>query len=146
VRRPRLGLLIAITLVLRAPSFFRAFMDIDEGSYAAIGCRMLQGGLPYRDGVENKFPGIFYVYKLIFTLGGRYDMVAVHLATALVALATALVCGAIARRVADRAGRDGERARFAAALGYVVFSTVYYPKMLAGNTEMFVVLPASIFG
>jgi hypothetical protein len=144
VTNRRLGLLAVLTLVLRAPSFFRTFMDIDEGSYAAIGCRMLQGGLPYRDGVENKFPGIFYVYKFIFTLGGRYDMLAVHLATALVALATALVCGGIARRVALDAGRDPERARFAAALSYVVFSTVYYPKILAGNTEMFVVLPASL--
>ncbi len=119
-------------------------MDIDEGSYAAIGCRLLQGGLPYRDGVENKFPGIFYVYKFIFALFGRYDMVAVHAVTALVSLATALICGAIARRLATSLSRDGELASFAAALSYVVFSTVYYPKMLAGNTEMFVVLPCAL--
>ena len=120
-------------------------MDIDEGSYAAIACRMLQGGLPYRDeGVENKFPGIFYVYRTIYALFGRYNQAAVHVVTSLVALLTALVCGAIARQIAADLGKDGERASFAASLGYVVFSTVYYPKILAGNTEMFVVLPCAL--
>jgi hypothetical protein len=140
----RILALTGLTLVLRSPSFFRTFMDIDEGSYAAIACRMLSGGLPYRDGVENKFPGIFYVYRAIYGLFGRYNQVAVHAVTALVALSTALVCGAIARRVAVELGKDGARASFAASLGYVVFSTVYYPKMLAGNTEMFVVLPCAL--
>jgi hypothetical protein len=50
----------ALTVLLRAPSFVYPIMDIDEGSYAAIASRMLTGGLPYRDGVENKFPAIFY--------------------------------------------------------------------------------------
>lgn len=73
--------------------------------------------------------------------------------------------GAIARRyVADRAAAGAARRpaatveagpsaaataaaqsaeRWAAAL-YVVFSAAYYPKMLAGNTEMFAVLPAAL--
>jgi hypothetical protein len=132
-------ILAALTLALRAPGFFRPIMDIDEGSYAAIACRMLDGGLPYRDGVENKFPGIFYVYRAIFALFGRYNMVAVHAAVGAFALATALVLGAIARRLADSA-----RAAWLTALFYTVFSTAYYPKMQAGNTEMFLVLPASL--
>jgi hypothetical protein len=154
LNRRWLAVVAGVTLTLRAPSFFRAIMDIDEGSYAAIACRMLDGGLPYRDGVENKFPAIFYTYWGIFALFGRYNMLAVHLCAAAVALATALVCGAIAHRfagerafLAPQAGRADdhrERAAVAAALFYAVFSTVYYPKMLAGNTEMFLVLPASL--
>ncbi len=120
-------------------------MDIDEGSYAAIACRMLQGGLPYRDGVENKFPGIFYVaYRAIYGLFGRYNQLAVHIVTALVAVLTALVCGAIARRIATELGKNADRSALVASVGYVVFSTVYYPKILAGNTEMFVVLPCAL--
>jgi hypothetical protein len=114
-------------------------MDIDEGSYAAIACRLLQGGLPYRDAVENKVPGVFYIYRTVFGLFGRYNMVALHLTVALFALGTALACGAISRRLAS-----SEAAGFWAALLYTVFSTTYYPKMLAGNTEMFLVLPASL--
>jgi hypothetical protein len=60
----------------------------------------------------------------------------------LAAIATALVIGAIAKRYAGP--RDAERAARWASLLYVVFSASYYPKMLAGNTEMFAVLPAAL--
>ncbi|MES1208724.1 MAG: hypothetical protein ABUS79_22530, partial [Pseudomonadota bacterium] len=135
------------TVVLRAPSFVYPIMDIDEGSYAAIACRMLSGGLPYRDGVENKFPAIFYVYTAVFRLFGRYDMRAVHVAAAVVAFGTALVAGAIAATLARRRGGDesvARRAGWLAALLYAVFSTTYEPKVLAANTEVFAVLPASL--
>ena len=137
----------AVTVVLRAPSFVYPIMDIDEGSYAAIACRMLTGGLPYRDGVENKFPAIFYLYTAVFGLFGRYDMRAVHVVAAVAAFATALVVGAIAATLATRRGADAiaaRRARWLAALLYAVFSTTYEPKLLAANTELFSVLPASL--
>ena len=137
----------AVTALLRAPSFVYPIMDIDEGSYAAIACRMLAGGLPYRDGVENKFPAIFYLYTAVFGLFGRYDMRAVHAVAAVAAFATALVAGAIAATLARRRGADelaARRARWLAALLYAVFSTTYEPKVLAANTELFSVLPASL--
>jgi hypothetical protein len=132
------GLVTGLACALHAPSLFRPFMDIDESSLAAIGCRLLAGGRVYLDGVENKTPGIFYIYKAVFAVFGNYNMLAIHAAVTVAAIATALVVGAIARRYAgDRAGRW-------AAVLYVVFSTVYYPKMLAGNTEMFAVLPGAL--
>ena len=137
----------AVTAVLRAPSFVYPIMDIDEGSYAAIACRMLTGGLPYRDGVENKFPAIFYLYTAVFGLFGRYDMRAMHAVAALAALGTALAAGAIAATLARRRGADplaARRARWLAAMLYAVFSTTYEPKLLAANTELFAVLPASL--
>jgi hypothetical protein len=104
----RAAVLAGLTLLLRAPSLVRPIMDIDEGSYAAIACRLLGGGLPYRDGVENKAPGIYYIYEWVFALFGRYNMTALHLSVALTALLTALVCGAIARQlVAGAASRVG---------------------------------------
>jgi 4-amino-4-deoxy-L-arabinose transferase-like glycosyltransferase len=137
----------AVTVVLRAPSLVFPIMDIDEGSYAAIASRMLSGGLPYRDGVENKFPAIFYLYTAVFGLFGRYDMRAVHAVAALAALGTALAAGAIATTLARR--RDGDelaarRAGWLAATLYAVFSTTFEPKLLAANTELFAVLPASL--
>ena len=137
----------AVTVVLRAPSFVYPIMDIDEGSYAAIACRMMTGGLPYRDGVENKFPAIFYLYTAVFGLFGRYDMRAVHAFAALAAFGTALAAGAIAANLARRRGADesaARRARWLAAILYAVFSTTYEPKLLAANTELFSVLPASL--
>jgi len=137
----------ALTVVLRAPSFVYPIMDIDEGSYAAIGCRMLAGGLPYRDGVENKFPAIFYLYTAVFGLFGRYNMRAIHAVAAMAALGTSLAVGAIAAHLANRRGADengARRARWLAAMLYAVFSTTYEPKLLAANTELFAVLPASL--
>jgi hypothetical protein len=132
------GFVTGLACLLHAPSYFRPFMDIDEASLAAIGCRLLAGGHVYRDAIENKTPGIFYVYQAVFGVFGRYNMLAIHAAVTVSAIATALVIGAIARRHAgDRAGRW-------AAVLHVVFSASYYPKMLAGNTEMFAVLPAAL--
>jgi hypothetical protein len=132
------GLLVALAGVLHLPSLLRPLIDLDEGSYAAMACRLLAGGDVYRDAVENKLPGVFYVYKAVFAVFGRYDMVAIHVVVTLVAIATAFVVGAVARRSA------GELAgRWAAAL-YIIYSAAYYPKMLAGNTEMFAVLPGAL--
>ena len=144
-RRLRLWLLLTLTALLRAPSFFRPLMDIDEGCYAAIAARMLDGGLPYRNGVENKVPGVYYVYYWVFSLFGRYNMVALHVVMALIAFLTALVCGKLARRLVS-GGDDAERDRveLRAALLYTVFSTCFYPKMLAANTEMLLVLPSAL--
>jgi len=134
----RLLLLLLLTFAVRAPSFARPIMDIDEAEYASVACRMLDGGLPYRDGVAIKFPGTLYLYDGVFALFGRYNMLAVHIVCALFAFATALVCRQIARRQA------GESAGWWAAVLYAVFSVGFYSKMQAANTEMFAVLPATL--
>lgn len=135
-RRPLL--LLLLTMAMRVPSFIRPIMDIDEAEYASIACRMLDGGLPYRDGVEIKFPGTLYMYRWIFMLFGRYNMLAVHIVCALCTFATALICCRIARRL------SGEQAGWWAAALYAVFSVGFYSKMQAANTEMFAVFPAAI--
>jgi 4-amino-4-deoxy-L-arabinose transferase-like glycosyltransferase len=137
-RHRTLGLLLLLTFAVRLPSFLRPLMDIDEAEYAAIACRMLDGGLPYRDAVEIKLPGILYLYSGVFALFGRYNMLAIHLVCAACAFATALVCRRIAQRVV------GERAGWWAAALYALFSVGFYSKMQAANTEMFAVLPGAL--
>ena len=39
-------------------------LDRDEGAFGYIGQRILEGGLPYRDGIDHKPPGVFYLYAL----------------------------------------------------------------------------------
>jgi hypothetical protein len=136
--RRHAGFVVGLAALLHAPSFFKPFMDLDEGSYAAIACRLLDGGVVYHDGVENKFPAVYFIYKDVFAVFGRYNMVAIHVTVTVVAIATALVVGAIASRYAGKAA-----GRWASLL-YVVASASYYPKMLAGNTEMWAVLPAAL--
>ncbi|MBM4047935.1 MAG: hypothetical protein FJ279_22775, partial [Planctomycetes bacterium] len=47
------ALAIGLTLAIRAP-FFRVPLERDEGEYAYIAWLMDQGGLPYRDAVNQK--------------------------------------------------------------------------------------------
>ncbi|HTR55728.1 MAG TPA: glycosyltransferase family 39 protein [Kofleriaceae bacterium] len=136
--RKTAGFIAGLAFLLHLPSFLQPFMDLDESSYAGIACRLLDGGTVYRDAVENKFPAVFYVYKEVFAVFGRYNMLAIHVCVTVVAIATALLVAAIAKRYA------GPVAARWAAIFYVVYSASYYPRMLAGNSEMFAVLPAAL--
>src|SRR5437867_1835777 len=111
-------------LVCHAPSFRWRFLDGDEGTYAAVAALMNEGGHLYRDGgVDNKFPGIYWVYATVFRLCGRYSMHAVHALALVVVLATCFVLARSAARM------GGPRAAWLCALFYGVFTSVYYPKM-----------------
>ncbi len=130
--------LLAITVVcavLRLPVFLRPIFDADEGQYAAIAQLMRAGGTLYGDGgVDFKPPGIYWTYASVFDVFGGYAMWAVHLLTILVVIATAWLVAAIAARLDRRAGT-------LAGVLYGVFTAVDYPKMLAANTEVFMMLP-----
>jgi len=127
-----------IATICRIPAFLRPVFDGDEAQYAAIGELVRAGGRLYGDGgVDFKPPGIYWTYAGVFSLTGRYAMWAVHLLSLLVVIATAWLLCAIAIRLASR------RAGLFAGVAYGVFTTVYYPKMLAANTEVFMMLALS---
>ncbi|HEX4421546.1 MAG TPA: glycosyltransferase family 39 protein [Kofleriaceae bacterium] len=127
-----------VTVICRLPAFLRPLFDDDEAQYAAIGELVRRGGRLYGDGgVDFKPPGIYWTYAGVFELTGRYAMWGVHLVALLVVLATAWILCAIATRLATR------RAGVIAGVLYGVFTTVYYPKMLAANTEIFMMLALS---
>jgi len=128
---------LAATVFCRLPSFVRPVVDADEATFASIATLMNAGGKLYADGgVDNKFPGIYWTYAATFRVFGRYAMGAVHAIELLCVLATALILGACAERITQ-----SERARWLAVLFYGVFTSVYYPKMIAANTEIFMMLP-----
>src|SRR5450756_2320887 len=82
--RPRqLGLwagLIAMTVfIAHLPSFFHRLLDGDEAVYGSIASLMNAGGQLYGPGgVDNKPPGIFWVYAAISRVARTYQMTAVH--------------------------------------------------------------------
>ncbi|HET7500629.1 MAG TPA: glycosyltransferase family 39 protein [Kofleriaceae bacterium] len=128
----------AVAAICRLPAFFRPLLDDDEAQYAAIGELVRAGGRLYGDGgVDFKPPGIYWTYAAVFELTGRYAMWAMHLVALAVVIATAWILRAIAARIA------GPRAGLFAGVFYGVFTTVYYPKMLAANTEIFMMLALS---
>ena len=54
----------AALLILRLPSLMQP-MGADQGLYAYIGDRILEGGLPYRDAWDQKPPAIHYTYAAL---------------------------------------------------------------------------------
>src|SRR5207245_10618086 len=66
-------------IVAHLPSFVHRLLDGDEAIYGSIAVLMnLGGGLYGAGGVDNKPPGIFWVYALTFRVSGAYQMTAIH--------------------------------------------------------------------
>jgi 4-amino-4-deoxy-L-arabinose transferase-like glycosyltransferase len=130
-------LVVAIPVfIVHLPSFFHQLMDGDEAVYGSIAVLMDGGARLYAEGgVDNKPPGIFWVYAGVFDIFGRYQMTAIHLVGLLVVAATCLLLFVIARDLA------GIRAGVLAALLYGILTGAGNPRLLAANTELFMTLP-----
>jgi len=135
------GLIVLIVLfgfLLRTPYFFHRMQDNDEGCHAAIAATLMDGGLPYVNGVDNKPPGIYFIYLVTFYLFGKYNMIAVHMVAFFYTLATAIILSILARKL------GGKNAGYFCLLFYLTFTAALYPKMIAANTEIFMALPYSL--
>ena len=131
------GAAVAATVVLaHIPAFFHRLLDGDEAIYGSIAALMNLGGRLYAEGgVDNKPPGIFWVYAATFHVAGTYQMTAIHLVGLVVMLATCSLLFIIGRSV------YGVRAGLLAALIYGVLTADGNPRLLASNTEIFMMLP-----
>jgi 4-amino-4-deoxy-L-arabinose transferase-like glycosyltransferase len=136
-----LGFLLLLCLGLRVVGLARPCLSDDEATYCVVAREMLSGHVLYRDVVDHKPPLIYVTYAATQALGGpRNGMRLLHLLTAMVVFATALLLGRIARRVWGRACVPG--VRFWAALLYVVFTTTLLDfDAQAANCELFMMLP-----
>jgi 4-amino-4-deoxy-L-arabinose transferase-like glycosyltransferase len=127
-----------LVAIAHLPEFAHRLLDGDEAIYGTIAVLMnMGGGLYGPGGVDNKPPGVFWVYSLTFRLFGDYQMIAVHAVGFLAMGATCVVLFLIAR---DLAGR---RAGLLAALFYGVGTAAGNPRLLATNTEVLMMLPLS---
>lgn len=123
-------------VVMHAPSFMHRLLDGDEAVYGSIAALMNTGARLYADGgVDNKPPGIFWLYAATFEVFGRYQMTAVHAVELVAVAATCAVLVAIGSQLACR------RAGLVAALLYAVLTATGNPRLLAANTEVFMALP-----
>src|SRR6266700_3599474 len=127
----------AVTIVLpHVPSFFHRLLDGDEAIYGSIAALMNMGGPLYAEGgVDNKPPGIFWVYSATFRVFGTYQMTAIHVVALLAVIATALLIFLVGRHVGST------RAGVLAAVFYGVLTGAGNPRLLAANTEVFMMLP-----
>jgi 4-amino-4-deoxy-L-arabinose transferase-like glycosyltransferase len=142
-----LAWLLLAAVGLRVLGLARVCLSDDEATYCVVAREMLSGRVLYRDVVDHKPPLIYFVYAATQALGGPTGgMRLLHLLTALVVFATALVIGRIARTVAagpvEVGGADPSRVSFWAALLYILFSTTLFDfDAQAANCELYMMLP-----
>src|SRR5260370_20987654 len=113
----------ALILLAHLPSFFHRLLDGDEAIYASI-AGLMNGGAPLyaEGGVDNKPPGILWVYAATFRVFGTYQMTAVHVVALLVVAATCLLIFLAGRQLA------GVRAGVLAAGFYWVMTAAGNPR------------------
>src|SRR5690242_16672085 len=120
-RRASLLVGLVITLI-HAPILNKPFVDSDEAVYASVAALTNSVGRLYAEGgVDNKFPGIYWIYACVFRVFGRYSMHAVHVLTIIFVLATSAVLAYIVSRFASGP------AVWLAALFYGIATTFYTP-------------------
>src|SRR5260370_31993895 len=78
-RAPWAGLMAVTIFIAHLPSSLHRLLDGDEAVYGSIAALLNTGGELYgTGGVDNKPPGIFWVYAATFRAAGTYQMTAVH--------------------------------------------------------------------
>jgi hypothetical protein len=133
MRLALLALAALLFVAIRVP-FVSLPLERDEGEYAYIAWRALEGDVPYRDAFDQKPPGVFAAYLAAFALFGR-SVEAIHAFLYLWTAATALALYAWVRRAVD-----ADAAAFAALL-FAVVSIDPSLVATAANTEIFMLLP-----
>lgn len=70
--------ILLLLLALRMPLAGWPIRDVDESVSALIATEWLEGGVPYRDAIDQRGPVTYMVYALTFLVAGKNDMAAVH--------------------------------------------------------------------
>jgi len=126
--------LTAGIFALRGPSFGFQVWNVDEAIHAAVARTLLDGGVLYRDAIDQRTPLTYYAVAALFRIAGENNVWAMH------ALAAALIAATSAGLLL--LGRDwrGFGPGLAAAILFAVFSSALLPPgdAFALNTEWFV--------
>lgn len=126
--------LTALVLGLRWPTFGAGLWNVDEAIHATAARTLLDGGVLYRDAIDQRTPLSYYAVAAVFAMAGENNLWAVRLAIALLIAGTG-----IALFVAARALR-GTVAGVAAGVLYALLATgaLFPGDANAANTEWFV--------
>jgi 4-amino-4-deoxy-L-arabinose transferase-like glycosyltransferase len=132
-------LAIAVVALSVRLTFLHEPFERDEGFYSAIGQVILRGGIPYRDAIDMKPPGVFYVYAFAMTLFGKTTE-SIRIFTAIYSL---LTMGGV-----FWLGRSlfGSKAGLFAAFFFAVFSGAPLVQGSSSNSEVIMLLPLVLAG
>lgn len=89
--------LAATVLWWRWPAVGFEVWNVDEAIHAAVARTLLDGGVLYRDAIDQRTPLSYYAVAGLFALCGENNIAALHIFAALLIAATALLLGLIGR-------------------------------------------------
>src|SRR5260221_3265055 len=125
----------ASVLMAHAPSFLHRLLDGDEAIYGSIAALMNLGDPLYaQGGVDNKPPGIFWVYAVTFRVFGMYQMTAIHAIALLTIAATCVVIFAAGKQI------GGNTAGILRLTFYGVITPAGNPPLLPADTAAVMML------
>lgn len=135
-RKRELLILVVIMIVAVALrlAFLHEVLERDEGWYATIAQEILRGGIPYRDAIEQKPPGVFYLYAAAIALFGA-SVEALRIFTTIYALVTLISVYWLTRHLA------GQLAGLFSAAIFAIYSPAPLLQGSSSNCEVFLVLP-----
>jgi 4-amino-4-deoxy-L-arabinose transferase-like glycosyltransferase len=131
-----MAVLTAWIFFLRWPGFATPMWNVDETIHAAAARTLLDGGVMYRDAVDQRTPLTYYAMAAIFAVGGTNNLWAVHAVLAGVIALTGVGLCLLARR-ARHPGVGVVAAFVFAALSTNLF---YASDANAAETEWFAIL------
>jgi 4-amino-4-deoxy-L-arabinose transferase-like glycosyltransferase len=134
-----LGLAVALASLcavvwLRWPTFGAGLWNVDESIHAAAARTILDGGVLYRDAIDQRTPLSYYAVAGVFAVAGENNLWAVRLVIALLIAATCFCLFLTGRALGRTGGGIAAAALFAVVPSTVLFSGDAY----AANTEWFV--------
>src|SRR3989339_1942037 len=128
-----LGAVLLLGLALRAP-IAGMFLERDEGGYAYIAQRWLQGEVPYENSSDQKPPGVYAAYAAIQSVLGESQS-AIHWGAQFYTLLTLAAVFLIGRRF------SGAGAGFAAGAFAALMTSHHSLLGNSANSETFMILP-----
>lgn len=129
------ALVLGWVFFLRWPTFSAPLWNVDESIHAAVARTLLDGGVLYRDAVDQRTPLTYYAVALLFRLFGENNMWAVRAAVAVVIAGTALGLFLLGRHA-----KSGAAGAWAALFFCALTTSSLFPR--DGNalhTEWFVI-------
>jgi 4-amino-4-deoxy-L-arabinose transferase-like glycosyltransferase len=109
-------------------------LDRDEGVFGLLGRTILDGGLPYQDGIDHKPPLIFYIYAVILSIFPPTAF-GIHAFLHIYNLVTLLIVFLFTKRIADI------NTAYWVIFFYAILSINPFVQGFTASTEMFMLLP-----
>lgn len=133
----KLAIVLLATFILRLPNLFEPPWYDDEGIYAAIGHALLEGESLYRDVLDNRPPGMYWLYAGMLAVSD-YSVAFVKLTATAFLLGTQTVLYGIARRL-----WNADAGLLAAGL-LGLLASLFILEGNTANSEIFMMLPTAV--